>query len=67
MTVRGVRLHVSDIMKERVFESLSIQKLANRTRAYLKIQDGCSQYCSYCIIPYARRPDPQQRAAGGCG
>ena len=50
----GVENHVSDIMKERVFEPLSIQKLANRTRAYLKIQDGCSQYCSYCIIPYAR-------------
>lgn len=60
---RGVVNHVSDIMKERVFEPLSIQKLANRTRAYLKIQDGCSQFCSYCIIPYARGPirsrDPQ--------
>ena len=59
----GVESHVSDIMKERVFEPLSIQKLANRTRAYLKIQDGCSQFCSYCIIPYARGPirsrDPQ--------
>ena len=46
--------YVSEIMKEREFEPLSIQKLENRTRAYLKIQDGCSQYCSYCIIPYAR-------------
>lgn len=59
----GVESHVSDIMKERLFEPLSIQKLANRTRAYLKIQDGCSQFCSYCIIPYARGPirsrDPQ--------
>lgn len=52
----GVENHVSDIMKERLFEPLSIQKLSNRTRAYLKIQDGCSQYCSYCIIPYARGP-----------
>ena len=52
----GVESHVSDIMKERLFEPLSIQKLANRTRAYLKIQDGCSQFCSYCIIPYARGP-----------
>lgn len=60
----GVENHVTDIMKERVFEPLSIQKLANRTRAYLKIQDGCSQYCSYCIIPYARGPirsrEPQE-------
>lgn len=63
----GVGNHVSDIMKERVFEPLSIQKLANRTRAYLKIQDGCSQYCSYCIIPYARGPirsrEPQEVVA----
>ena len=63
----GVENHVSDIMKERVFEPLSIQKLANRTRAYLKIQDGCSQYCSYCIIPYARGPirsrEPQEVVA----
>lgn len=47
---------VTEIMKEREFEPLSIQKLENRTRAYLKIQDGCSQFCSYCIIPYARGP-----------
>ena len=63
----GVENHVSDIMKERVFEPLSIQKLANRTRAYLKIQDGWSQYCSYCIIPYARGPirsrEPQEVVA----
>lgn len=52
----GAENHVSDIMKERVFEPLSIQKLTNRTRAYLKIQDGCSQYCTYCIIPFARGP-----------
>ena len=48
--------YVSEIMKEREFEPLSIQKLENRTRAYLKIQDGCSQFCTYCIIPYARGP-----------
>lgn len=48
--------HVSPIMKEREFEHLKIHKLKNRTRAYLKIQDGCSQFCSYCIIPYARGP-----------
>ena len=63
----GVENHVSDIMKERVYQPLSIPKLANRTRAYLKIQDGCSQYCSYCIIPYARGPirsrEPQEVVA----
>lgn len=61
---QGVCNYVTEIMHERTFEPLSIQKLANRTRAYLKIQDGCSQFCSYCIIPYARGPirsrEPQE-------
>lgn len=52
----GVVCTVGEISKEREFEHLSINKLADRTRAYLKIQDGCSQFCSYCIIPYARGP-----------
>ena len=47
---------VGDIMKEHEFEPISVRKLAGRTRAYIKIQDGCSQFCSYCIIPYARGP-----------
>ncbi len=52
----GIQNYVTDIMQERSFEPLEIKRLANRTRAYLKIQDGCSQFCSYCIIPYARGP-----------
>lgn len=52
----GVVCTVGEIAKEREFEHLSINKLSDRTRAYLKIQDGCSQFCSYCIIPYARGP-----------
>lgn len=52
----GVVCTVGEIAREREFEHLSINKLADRTRAYLKIQDGCSQFCSYCIIPYARGP-----------
>ncbi len=52
----GVVSTVGQISKEREFEHLKISKLADRTRAYLKIQDGCSQFCSYCIIPYARGP-----------
>lgn len=36
------------------FESMKNEKYQNKTRAYIKIQDGCNQYCSYCIIPYAR-------------
>ena len=52
----GVVSTVGTIAGEREFERLSINSLADRTRAYLKIQDGCSQFCSYCIIPYARGP-----------
>lgn len=47
---------VSDIMHTHTFENLSINTYQSRTRAYIKIQDGCSQFCSYCIIPYARGP-----------
>lgn len=36
------------------FEALRLHQFHRQTRAYLKIQDGCNQYCSYCIIPYAR-------------
>lgn len=38
------------------FEEIKIEDLEDKTRAYIKIQDGCNQYCSYCIIPYARGP-----------
>lgn len=47
---------VSDIMQTHDFEELKINRYTDRTRAYIKIQDGCSQFCSYCIIPYARGP-----------
>lgn len=36
------------------FESLQIHSFQERTRAFLKIQDGCNRFCSYCIIPYSR-------------
>lgn len=38
------------------FEDLEFKRFADRTRAYLKIQDGCESYCSYCIVPSARGP-----------
>lgn len=47
---------VENIMKNHTFEDIKIEKYKDRTRAFLKIQDGCSQFCSYCIIPYARGP-----------
>ncbi len=45
---------VNDIMKVREFEEMPIKSYKSRTRAFLKIQEGCDQYCTYCIIPYAR-------------
>lgn len=47
---------VTDIMKQREFEELKIENIEGKTRAFLKIQEGCNQFCSYCIIPYARGP-----------
>lgn len=47
---------VGDIMHNHEFEDLKITKYEDRTRAFIKIQEGCSQFCSYCIIPYARGP-----------
>lgn len=45
---------VDDIMAVKEFEELGINEVKGKTRAFLKIQEGCNQYCSYCIIPYAR-------------
>ncbi len=45
---------VTDIGNVKEFEHLSVSGFENRTRAVLKVQDGCNNFCSYCIIPYAR-------------
>jgi threonylcarbamoyladenosine tRNA methylthiotransferase MtaB len=45
---------VIDVNHTSEYESLSISRTAEHTRAYIKVQDGCNQFCSYCIIPYAR-------------
>lgn len=50
--VRGE--YLIDIGKTRQYEGLNIDKVAGHTRAFIKIQDGCDQFCSYCIIPYTR-------------
>jgi threonylcarbamoyladenosine tRNA methylthiotransferase MtaB len=48
-------VHVSEnIMMGARFEELSIKGYEGKTRAFMKIQDGCNRFCSYCIIPYAR-------------
>lgn len=45
---------VKDIKNIYTFENMDINKQESMTRAYMKVQDGCNQYCTYCIIPYAR-------------
>ncbi len=50
------RVRVDEALKRRSFEKLPAGGLSQRTRAMLKVQDGCSNFCSYCIIPYARGP-----------
>ncbi len=46
--------HVIEISETHEYERLSIHKIAEHTRAFIKVQDGCNQFCSYCIIPYTR-------------
>lgn len=45
---------VQNIMEVDEYEEIGFEGVNEKTRAFLKIQDGCNQYCSYCIIPYAR-------------
>lgn len=49
-------IHVENIMNLRKFEELDIDEYQDKKRAFLKVQDGCDRYCSYCLIPYARGP-----------
>ena len=46
--------HVIKINQTKEYEDLSIDHTAEHVRAYIKVQDGCNQFCSYCIIPYVR-------------
>ena len=47
---------VRSIKTYKEFEKIEVEDIKSKTRAYIKIQDGCNQFCSYCIIPYARGP-----------
>ncbi len=47
---------VRNVKTQKEFETINIDEIKSKTRAYIKIQDGCNQFCSYCIIPYARGP-----------
>lgn len=51
---RTKQTHVIKINQTKEYEELSISRTAEHVRAYIKVQDGCNQFCTYCIIPYAR-------------
>ena len=53
---RQRRSEVDAALRRRIFEVLPAGGLSERTRAMLKVQDGCVNFCSYCIIPYTRGP-----------
>lgn len=54
-TSRRKKASVADINHERQdYEELTLQRTSEHTRAFIKVQDGCNQFCSYCIIPFAR-------------
>lgn len=50
----GVKKAVIDINHTKEYEEMHLSKTAEHTRAYIKVQDGCNQFCTYCIIPFAR-------------
>lgn len=52
----GVVREVGDIMHADTFEDIPLFSAPERTRAFLKIQEGCQNFCTYCIIPYTRGP-----------
>lgn len=48
------QVEVSGVLKNKKFENLKIEDYRDKTRAFLKIQDGCNRFCTYCLIPYTR-------------
>lgn len=57
LTTQGRSGHVAlieDMTDVRVFQDLAITRFGRRTRAFIKIQDGCDAFCTYCIVPFAR-------------
>lgn len=48
------KAHIIKINQTKEYETLAIAQTAEHVRAYMKVQDGCNQFCTYCVIPYAR-------------
>lgn len=53
---KDAKVMVKDSMKERNYEEIKVSSYDSKTRAFVKIEDGCTEFCTYCIIPYARGP-----------
>ncbi|MFC1839681.1 tRNA (N(6)-L-threonylcarbamoyladenosine(37)-C(2))-methylthiotransferase MtaB, partial [Thermodesulfobacteriota bacterium] len=53
---RANHFFTNDFSDDMSFENMPVKNFLNRARAFLKIQDGCNSFCSYCIVPYARGP-----------
>ena len=51
---KQMETHISDVMHQTEFQEFGITTYCEKTRAVIKIQDGCNNFCSYCMIPYAR-------------
>ena len=70
-SVHETRKYLKDLTHEKEYEELKITHTTEHTRAYIKVQDGCNQFCSYCIIPYtrgrvrSRRPEDIEREVRG--
>ncbi|MBS5925633.1 MAG: tRNA (N(6)-L-threonylcarbamoyladenosine(37)-C(2))-methylthiotransferase MtaB [Clostridium sp.] len=51
---QAAQIYVESVLRNKKFEELNIEEYQDKTRAFLKIQDGCNRFCAYCIIPYSR-------------
>jgi threonylcarbamoyladenosine tRNA methylthiotransferase MtaB len=49
-----LEMYIGDIGSQRLITPLSVRRFAGRTRAFLRVQDGCNRFCTYCIVPYSR-------------
>ena len=51
---RDSQSYIVDLLHTKEYEEMKMERTAEHTRAYIKVQDGCNQFCSYCIIPFTR-------------